>query len=581
MINPINYNINKINSSYIAYNKISFKGTINQNPKLPILKQDTFESKSSDFKREKLINHPVICTLINNKSMDKSTICEFSNLDDDTFNLLFKFLDNKTFSAQLSKKGLDSVLWLERIKSLIYKPDENYDLLLHFLNNDIIADQVDKNNIFFAYLTDDAKKYGAPYIENFDILFNKNNIKRAIDTNQTDVNTLFEITRYEDYKFDKFINITDGDADFQDAYDIVNTPYKYDLYDRYKEKYSPKNAAVMANIYNIEYYDTDNINDIIEALEVNKKDDERISEVFNRFLYKVSHESKNIEGKKKTIDNIANYIKYLNLNQLKAQYPVLNDYSFENLLTFLEYNANNTNKTEFNKNDLTYKGDVTELVKHNYLSEDSMNDLLSVYPLTNRQIGELPKRWLNNSSNHKITTEEIYESISKFQKTKNIKSFAKELTSILKQKVKVTELKSGGFGTCYRIKTKNEDICLKIFKDNRKIYTEDTYNNGANVEPQTAAFMSNNFKYIVPFYFGRISGSMYKDGFYATKYLDESNNTNNYKNISILQSQTNNNFKYYASDLMRPGNVINGLITDFGQIKIRDENNRKVDWSVK
>lgn len=202
-----------------------------------------------------------------------------------------------------------------------------------------------------------------------------------------------------------------------------------------------------------------------------------------------------------------------------------------------------------------------------------MADILAAFPATSRNIGELPEGWLKNvpEENQGNITTSIYNSIEKFNNTRDSDTLATELSSLLSTNVDVTFIGSGAFGSGYKISVPDSpDVVLKVFHKNNSFRETE---HGAKIEPQTGAFLNENSDRFVPFYFGRVAGRSDGDAFLVTLYMD--NNVEVRNRVDFEEK-----YDIDALDAWGEHNIINGHIIDYGDVHITDKNGNSVEYEL-
>lgn len=308
------------------------------------------------------------------------------------------------------------------------------------------------------------------------------------------------------------------------------------------------------------------------------------------------------KNRKLDVDDLNQYIKSVDLDEVAKIAPQVKDYNPEQLMSFYDVHYN-SGTTTFDASTLSLPKDLTEYLKNNYVSADQLDDLMAAYPTTNRHVGEMPTGWLDNisSPNQLAAQEEIYEAIAKFQSSGNKADLADDLTAILGKDVNVEELGSGMFGTGYKISMDGaDDTCLKIFNQgdtteafiNQRINdfglkgkaadkfraknTSKIYNaHGQNAEVQAGLFANEHSDDFVKMYFGQVAGANNTDGFLLTQFLDDGItpvSTGAKSGGYIIKSGDafkKDSFLGKAFMLTSDKNMKNGKIIDFGAIKVK------------
>ena len=317
-----------------------------------------------------------------------------------------------------------------------------------------------------------------------------------------------------------------------------------------------KTAAIAANIDNIEKYNSKAVLELINNINLNDNSVDRVSDVVSEFLS---------TSKKSTVAKINKYAKTINMQDVYDAAPQVKDYTPEQMLKFLDYHSSQNTKV-FNTDTLKVDGDFTNYLMENYLDADSLTELLTVKPLTQREVGSVPKGWLTNvpSGDAGQKVEHIYMAINDFQTMKDQSMFASDLKDILGKEVKVEQLGSGSFGTGYKVSVEgSEDVCLKLF-DGLKTDNNSAYNSvhGQHIEVQTGLFVNKHSDDFVKMYFGRVAGNNDRDGFLVTQYLSDNVVPKNVSNIE-------GGYAIKSQDAYGNHNIINGKIIDFGAVIIK------------
>lgn len=382
--------------------------------------------------------------------------------------------------------------------------------------------------------------------------------KKALE--MTDLNTqpdsivYISCTNNDEYKEIKNL-VKKGVSGF-DAYEIAcfeDVKQKYN--DLINKGYDIKTSSIMANVENSDLTNEKYLYKIINKLNRFDNRKEHISKTLSWFMSDCF--SVNLE-------EFTNYIEKIDFDDLEKRVP--ENFSFESALIFSIYNFFK-GKTSFCDNDLIFKEDMTSFLKNNYLSAQSLSDLLSVFPKTKREVGNLPKGWEN------ADFKKVCDCIDEFRLKRDIKKFERNLSSVLKKDVKVQRLSFGNYGIGYKISSNGvEDVCLKLFYS--KQYKKETKLNGQYIEPQTALFVNNHSNDFVKMYFGRIAGKNNNDGFLITQYL---------KNDTIpLETNPDDCDKYIidSADISQYNNTSCGKIYDFGMVYIKSKDKSSVEWDL-
>ena len=220
-------------------------------------------------------------------------------------------------------------------------------------------------------------------------------------------------------------------------------------------------------------------------------------------------------------------------------------------------------KTEFHKENLELKGNLTELLRSDYKNADEMQKMFSIYPNTKREVGDLPEDWA------KLLTDknkgDIIQAIDNFIKSRDVETFEKELSKTFNRKVRVTIIDSGEFGTGYKISMDNsQDKCLKVFH-NKEYSADDKNVHGKYIEVQNALFANAHSNNFVRMYMGRIGIQGKEDSFMLTQYLDKNTELDTKNTINSTQYNVETTDGYAGNYVRIKGKKI---YIDFGAIKI-------------
>ena len=353
-------------------------------------------------------------------------------------------------------------------------------------------------------------------------------------------------------------------VNFEDAlniFDSANQAYSYCL----SLGIDDKTASIMANIDGIIQYTPQEIQDIknlLDSIQATKPSNTRTSKVVSDFL----KENPNIDIRKLT-----DYIKKIDFDKLSEITPNVKEFEPQQFLQFGAYQFKNGQKTEFTKEDLSLDQDFTTYLMKNYLNADNLTELLSIYPCTSREVGEIPNGWLENvvPSDIAQATKAVYDAITNFQKDNDINLLSKEMSKITGKEVTIKKLGNGAFGTGYKISMQGaDDMCLKIFNSNPpEIFGQDVSNiHGQHIEVQTGIFVNEHSSDFVKMYFGRVSPKNTTDGFLVTQFLSDD---------VVPDASVGNDTGGYSistNDAWEGHNIINGKIIDFGAVEIdKDE----------
>ena len=132
-------------------------------------------------------------------------------------------------------------------------------------------------------------------------------------------------------------------------------------------------------------------------------------------------------------EDFVEYISKIDFKSIKQLAPHMIRYSSEEIIDFIQWHYRNKTK-EFNENTLNIEGGLSRYLSNNSLNSKQLNELLTTHPLTRREVGEIPKTWLNRRKDKNKATKEIYDAIKTFQGNKDTWGFSQELSKILKKK---------------------------------------------------------------------------------------------------------------------------------------------------
>lgn len=316
------------------------------------------------------------------------------------------------------------------------------------------------------------------------------------------------------------------------------------------------------------------------------------SEVLSQYLAK---------NKKVDINELNNYIDNVDKNALYKAAPSVENYSPKQNLDFYDYHYK-SGTTTWDSSSLSLPDDLTQFLKDNYLNADDMAELLDKYPLTNRQVGDMPTGWLDAISpeNQAAAQKEVYEAISRFQASGSVDDLADDLTKTLGKEVKIKKLDSGCFGTGYKVSVDGaDDTCLKIFNGNVEDFVDgqaemlrmmgakdeaiEAFKNkqmqkipnmhGQKIEVQTGLFVNEHSDKYVKMHFGQVAGMQDNDGFLVTQFLDDGVTpiTTGGKGGYTIKSKDAFSADSFMGRLFggKDHNMINGQIIDFGAVQVK------------
>lgn len=306
-----------------------------------------------------------------------------------------------------------------------------------------------------------------------------------------------------------------------------------------------KTASVLSSIdYNI-----DNINetiDLVSKLLPYEKQEAPISPALNETFGRL----------KGRIGEFLNYANS-NLDEITENVPSTKNFTPEELLLFLEVHFNK-NTTKFDNTTLTFDSNLTDYLSSNPVSQEELGKILTVYPMTDTRVGELPSDWTEGSEEDNIK-EKVFEAIEEFQKNSDIKALEDDLSEVLSRSVSVRFIEHGLWGTGYKIEVEgSKPLCLKTFHSSP---SDKMIRHGSGFEIQAALFANKHFNDFAKMYFGKVARYNTNEGFLVTQFLD--NNSDPEECLNPL----NDEYGFYSADSFGSHNRINGKIFDFGDLE--------------
>ncbi|MBR2068849.1 MAG: hypothetical protein IJ877_03710 [Candidatus Gastranaerophilales bacterium] len=387
-------------------------------------------------------------------------------------------------------------------------------------------------------------------------------VLRLIENNIRPQNIYHLMESPSDYLPNAVINFANKGVDDNDAINIIEKNSVEASYKGYIAKgYNPQLAGTLANISNMTEDKEDNVAQILVKFSNFPPDEKKAnSEVLTRYIRKHRND----------FNEFSEYIQDFDLDSILPYIP--DSFSFKNIMAMVDYHYRHKTE-EFNEDTLSFPEDMVKFLSDNYVDADNLEELLSAFPATNRNIGSLPEGWVNSALNKDEIKENIYNAIDRFKHEGKIEDFEEELSYLLNKDVQVTKLGAGCYGTGYKISMEGcEDICLKIFYNSKLARTDKINDHGQFVEPQMALFANNHSDKYVKFYFGRLGGINTQDGFMVCQYLD--------RHVPIIPTNPKDTDIYdiHTEDTLDGYNMIQGIIYDFGTTRINDSEGYPVRW---
>lgn len=370
---------------------------------------------------------------------------------------------------------------------------------------------------------------------------------------------------YSDDELNNFIFGVQNNANIREMAKVICRKKFKDFENLINSGKDGKISATIANIQLLENYNISNLETIIEATKGfgNKGNkvivDSDIYDYFFRHLYE------------NEIERCAKYAQKINFNELTQLLG--REYSKDEILRFINHHAKFETPLPFTKENLTFKNDLTEFLSSNYVDAKALNDILTFYPQTSRNVGKIPEDWLDKiKCTPQEAKEQIYKAILEFSNsyTHNTNKFGTELSVILGKNVKVKEIDEGEFGVGYLINIDGcKKTCLKIYKTGTRAREDKTSSvHGPYIEPQIALFANKHYgEDFAKMHFGNLGHLDSNDNkaFMLVEFLEE--------NGRVKYPPDTKTGNYKNGDAWEEHNKINGIIYDFGAIHPLDENN--------
>lgn len=306
--------------------------------------------------------------------------------------------------------------------------------------------------------------------------------------------------------------------------------------------------------------DANSLNSIIEIFNVNtSRNNNEIAISITKFLEK--HKLQNPDF---NITDFNEYIKKIDFNKLKDQYPVFEDYEVDNWMNFLNYHLGEQ-KTEFSESDLAI--DLTKYLKQNFLNADKLSEILDVFPLSQRAVGEIPEGWVpKRLVSDKGLLASIDEAIVEFADSRDEYMFEYQLQEIIGKEVNVKRIGSGKFGTVYRVSVEgSDDVCIKLFHDVPQMKSDPNIH-GGRVEPQTAMFANEHSDRFVKMYMAHVASEQDPTSYMVMQHLSDDTD------VKSTGSGDNEDYWFYPVDdhdeNYFTANDGSRVYFDFGAVKI-------------
>ena len=264
-------------------------------------------------------------------------------------------------------------------------------------------------------------------------------------------------------------------------------------------------------------------------------------------------------------DNFIEYVKNIDIDELINIAPRVKDFEAEQLIEFLNYHQQKG--TELTAENLTYSGSLTKDMQKDLMDYDTLSQILSRFPNTDRRIGHLPQEWMDiiPKDRQKDFANNIYQEINSFVTSDrndiDIITFQTKLTKLFGEKVEIEQRGTGKYGTGYKITVNGQKpFILKAFHEPPKEFKG--YNvHGRTIEPQNAMYAKDRSNDFAGFYFGRAADKFDNDGFMLVEYLPDEPAPVRTKDMSIpkltsADYDSNQNHNYRSGKIIDYGAML-------------------------
>ncbi len=276
------------------------------------------------------------------------------------------------------------------------------------------------------------------------------------------------------------------------------------------------------------------------------------------------------------------WVREIDYQKMLDMAPDIRNFDTEKAIKFISYH--HTKPAKAIENGSMEIKNFSQYLEKNYINADKMDELLTIYPQTSRNIGKIPNAWLDKTKNRLKAQEEIYDLINFFnskilycediQRDFYCKDFGRTLSQIINKDSKIYFYDKGSYGEVFLIQIENGGkYCLKLFEPTLKRTGKLYKSHGASIEPQNAIFVNKHSKDYVKMYFAKVASRNQNDAFLVTQFLD--------KGI-IPQDTVEENDKRYlikCDDISffktDHHNIVCSKIVDFGDIKVYDRKTKK------
>ncbi len=232
---------------------------------------------------------------------------------------------------------------------------------------------------------------------------------------------------------------------------------------------------------------------------------------------------------------------------------------------------------EYLRPDSVPKINLKRIFNKKYTSTKRLSRIYEKNLYINRNIGIVPRIFLENTENKKERVNKLYDLFAKYSLILNYdyshdlsvsfvkipfytKEFADELTILINKKVEISFIGNGYFGNGYKITVFEENKKYDFFYKTFFPYSN-VVKHGADLEVIYAYFANRHSRknQFVRFFMGRLATPYEKDVFLLTEFVQN--------NEKINTQNTRLTLDYLYSQDKRIDNTINGKIIDFGAVR--------------
>ena len=535
-----------------------------------------------------------------NKYVNDENSMDIAKLDDTQYQRALKMIDDGVYScyaldiAQLDDIQYQRALYLfkrkikaENIKSIVQLDDIQYQRVLGLLDKKVYSANardialfddasyqkvlnIINKGVHSCYAMNIAQLDDAQYQKALSLidsgvdescvamLCKLDNVQyqralKLLDTGDFKPELFENIVYFNDNQYQRFIDliksgVMDIEAEAIVAKEAVRENYEYFLL----EGMNLQNAFIAANIKNSRAYSHFDISKLIDSIKrTGFVDKLKVSKEIEDFL---------IKNPDADIVALSKYMDKLDFSKLSETVPEISEFNIKQRLIFANHHYQNGAKTEFALEDLILPDDFTKYLTDNYVDADKLTEILTIFPATSRNVGQIPNDWLSaiNPKEYPNAIDEIFKTLTSFVEHKNTGLLTLELSDILKKEVEVETLRSGTYGTGHIIMVDGaKSVCLKTF------HSAGNCVHGEHIEVQAGLFVNKHSSDFVKMYFGRVSPEGKRDGFLVTQFLGAGIKPDEVSEVSLTR------FSIKSSDIEDKNighNVIKGKIIDYGGV---------------